>query len=275
MTFQEEGEAGKKKEDVRENAKSRRRLTNLENPLSESEEIHERFKRVANEVLSSHSQYARLQLAELEAKMLWLAWRGDDDYLIWHSGSVAGRESSWKICDHRNIERILKESRSREEFRPITEVFSEQVLASLITQIHSFSTEMSKEDERRGRSEAARELEIMVERIYESSPIPEQRSVRILGAMSLVQEGWTLRVRSPLSQKNKYLSRWVIELSRNDLVFKAYPKLNEATASSEDSSSPSLKAIRGYISFVRHKERLEQQRKKRLGILRWLSTQRD
>jgi hypothetical protein len=195
--------------------------------------------------------------------MLWLAWRGSDEYIIRHSGNVEAIESSWRMCSYREVENILEHSRSREEFRPIGEQFSEASLASLIQQLHEYTLR-----KRKSSSSEDSALEVFTEKIIES-PM-ERKDVEILSSMTMVQQGWTLVIRWP-TRENKFLFRRVIELSNESLVFQSYTSLNVDT----QVQNPSLAATRGYIRFAKRKDRLEQQRKRRLGILRWLSTQRD
>jgi hypothetical protein len=226
--------------------------------------IHNDFVCRANQVFATNSPNHRQKLAESEALMLWLVWRGSDEYIIRHSGNVEAMESSWRICPYREVANILEHARSKEEFRPVAEEFSQASLASIIQQIHKFT--LKKGTLNIGPNNSA--IEVFAEKISQS-PI-ERKDTEILSAMTLVEQGWTLVVRWPIKD-NKLLFARIIELSSNRLLFQNYTSLD----SDASVQNPSLVATRGYIKFAKHKDRLEQQRKRRLGIVRWLSTQRE
>lgn len=217
----------------------------------------------AAQIFATNSPTNRERLAEKDAFMLWLAWRGSDEYLVRHSGNVEAVESSWRMCSYKEIGNILEHSRSRkEEFRPMGEKFSEASLASIIQQLREYSLPSSTN------SVEDSGPEVFAEKIAESTI--ERKETEILSSMTLVQQEWNLVIRWS-AKDNKPLFRKIIELSSERLVFQNYANLNIETPA----QNPCLSATRGYIRFAKRKDRLEQQRKRRLGILRWLSTQRD
>ncbi|MCL5068925.1 MAG: hypothetical protein M1368_11335 [Thaumarchaeota archaeon] len=240
-----------------------------ENTLHKStEDFHgyplEEFKRMANHVFSTNSSAKRVHFAESEAFMLWLAWRGSNEYLVRHSGYVDGLESSWKICSHIVVGEILENAKHREEFRPITEEFAEEILASLVMQVQEFCVKNRLTSVGNSTSD---DVQIFVEKRGDSL---ERKSIEVLSAMSLIQQGWKLTIRWPLKDNNMIFQR-TIQLSQNCLLLINYQKLSNA----ESTYPPSVAATRGYIRFAKRRDRLEQQRKNRLGVLRWLATQRE
>jgi hypothetical protein len=236
-----------------------------------SHESREEFVKKANKVFSRNSASKRVQLAEAEASMLWMAWRGSDDYLFRHSGQVDGLQFSWQICFFKDIKHVLEESQSREEFRPITEEFSEPILASIVRQVHGYCVQRTQQSSGQGqKATTSSEAEVFVEKLVAS--LPERKRVEILSSMSLIQDGWTLVIRWPLKEASLLFPR-AIELSRSRLVLQNYPKLIVAKA--QPAENPSLTAARGYLRFAKQKDKQEGARKRRLGVLRWLSTQRD
>ncbi|MDG6905594.1 MAG: hypothetical protein JRN20_07410 [Nitrososphaerota archaeon] len=234
--------------------------------------VNKKFVETAGKVFSRNSPDRRVRIAETEAQMLWLAWRGSDEYLVRHSGNVSGLQSSWQICFYKDISRILEQSQSREEFRPMAEEFSEPVMASIINQINEFCSKRNQLSLRESPKMSAicSEPEVFVEKMSEAN-LPERVRVEILSSMSLIQAGCTLFIRWPM-KKAKLLFPKAIEVSAKRLVLQNYPSLMSANTDLED---PSLTAIRGYLRFAKQKDRLEGQRKRRLGVLRWLSTQRE
>lgn len=248
-----------------------RSSTVLESPPESWQNVRKEFGRTAGRVFSRNSNIKRLHLAETEAQMLWLAWRGSDEYLFRHFGNMGGLELSWQICYFKDISRILCASQTREEFRPLTEEFSEPVLASLINQINNFCREgKGQGSDIHGSLAISNNPDIFVEKVSESA-ILDRKETEILSAMSLIQEGYTLFIRWSMKEAKVLFPR-AIELSLQRLVLQNNPKL---TSLREHSDNPSLTATRGYLRFVRQKDRLEGQRKRRLGVLRWLSTQRE
>lgn len=221
---------------------------------------------MANHVFSRNVSKNREVLAQREAFMLWLAWRGSDDYLIRHFGDVDGQERSWQLCHQRTILTLMMGSQSREEFRPLNDEFSEPILASIINQVDEYCKKVK--DIPKSDDSTLADPEIVLENV--SEPFSEKRKAEILSSMSMIQEGWTLNIRWPM-RNFRVLSPRFIELSRWRLVMQNNPKL----CVKDQILDPSVLATKGYLQFVRRKDRLESQRKRRLGILRWLSTQRD
>lgn len=235
-----------------------------------SRNLNQKFVKMSNQVFSRNSSSKRAQLAKAEALMLWMAWRGSDEYLFRHAGQVDGIQFSWQICSYKDIKRILQESQSSEEFRPMTEEFSEPILASIVRQVHDYARNIQQSLSQNQRTTTSSEAEVFVEKSIES--LPERKNVEILSSMSLIQDGWTLEIRWPLKEANFLFPR-AIELSRSSLVLQNHPRL--ISANTQPAENPSLTATRGYLRFAKQKDRQEGARKRRLGVLRWLSTQRD
>lgn len=239
--------------------------------LSSAKEVQMEFEKTVGRVFSRNASGRRIKIAEREAQMLWLAWRGSDNYLFRHSGNVDGLEFSWQICHHRQIAQIFAESQSSEEFKPITGEFPEPILASIINQVNRFCEQRVKQSSNDLQiATISNEPHVFVEKLSESA-FPERRKTEILSSMSLIQDGWTLYIRWSMKEADFLFPR-VIEVSQSRLVLLNYPRIIANQGIAKD---PSLNATRGYLRFARHKDRLEGQRKRKMGVLRWLSTQRD
>ncbi len=239
--------------------------------LSSAKDIQMEFEMTLGRVFSRNAPARRSEIAQREAQMLWLAWRGSDNYLFRHSGDVDGLEFSWQICHHKQIAQIFAESQSSEEFRPITGEFPEPILASIINQVNEFCEQRVKQSPNDLKvATISKEPDVLVERLNESV-FPERKKTEILSSMSLIQDGWTLYIRWPMKEVDFLFPR-VIEISQSRLVLLNYLRIIASQGITKD---PSLNATRGYLRFARQKERLEGQRKRKMGVLRWLSTQRD
>jgi hypothetical protein len=65
-----------------------------------------------------------------DAKMMWLAWRGDDRFVQVHLSDQVGLESSWRFCKYTEVPSLV-ERYKYVEARPMRSPFTEHVLASL------------------------------------------------------------------------------------------------------------------------------------------------
>ncbi len=82
----------------------------------------------AREVFAGYSD--PYEKACRDAKMMWLAWRGDDRYLQVHRVNQGGRESAWQFCEYIEIPLLIERCKGLEA-RPIGALFSDRVLAFL------------------------------------------------------------------------------------------------------------------------------------------------
>jgi hypothetical protein len=65
-----------------------------------------------------------------DAKMMWLAWRGDERFVQVHASDLPGLESSWRFYEYTETERLVERFR-HVEVRPIAPPFADHVLAFL------------------------------------------------------------------------------------------------------------------------------------------------
>ncbi len=97
--------------------------------VSYSEGVSECFRERAEKVFASFND--PYDVAVQDAKMMWLAWRGDDRFVQVHLSDRAGSGSSWRFCQYEEIPGLTELHRYLEA-RPLQHAFSDHVVASLV-----------------------------------------------------------------------------------------------------------------------------------------------
>lgn len=95
---------------------------------SRSAERDERFAERAREVFAGYKDCC--EKADRDARMMWLAWLGDDRYLQVHRSNQAGRESAWQFCEYTEIPLLVERCKSVEA-RPLSAPFTDRIIAFL------------------------------------------------------------------------------------------------------------------------------------------------
>jgi hypothetical protein len=196
----------------------------------------------AREVFGSHGKSQRL--AEAEAIRLWLAWRGDQSYLVVHLGSRAVREGSWRVVRYTEIPG-LSEEHNFIEARGFGRDLPEYVLARFI---QFFVREVNRVPGARVTAEG-----------IEESPGPVHVGHEIADeAYGYLKAGKVLTARWPGNGAPGLYAR-ILVLSKDAVQDSRYPALAEVMGSHRESD-------RGFTKFL---ERAEAKRQK--SWVKWVT----
>jgi hypothetical protein len=221
-------------------AAGRRRVEKLVIPPTS---IETDFMNMAAKVFAQHSDPCAKAVEE--AKMLWLAWRGDEKYVEVYLGDQVGRQSAWRFYEYHELPEMIRHYR-HVEVRPMYPPFADHVLAFLVVLLQ-------QEVETRGRA-----------KIYSRSSDP-----RVLGFVETeiddaaiydrVKEG--AEVIADWSRKpGDVLKTRSISLSPEHFSFFDYVKAGDKTP---------LNA-RGFIYVFKKQDRAAAKRKHRQSAVRWI-----
>lgn len=179
-----------------------------------------------------------------DAKMMWLAWRGDDRFVQARLGDQTGNESSWRFCEYKDAE-FLIERFGLVEIRPMRRPFADHVLAFLSVLLQR------KVAERRGAvvyavpSEAPMQGTMRVEAKIEEAYIRAKDGFEVIADWPR-EPGGVLKSRS-------------ISLSKDQFLFTEFVRANGGRQPRSH----------GFVYMLSSKERASARLRKR-DLIRWI-----
>ena len=207
------------------------------------QDIREDFIRRAEQVFAQYGDPAERALED--ARMMWLAWRGDERYLEVYLGDQVGRQSSWQFCEYHDVPEMIRHHKYV-EVRPMYAPFADHVLAFLVVLLQREV----------GKSPGAE--------VYSRSTDPNvlgfvERRVDCSRAYDVVKEGaevvadWTRRPGEVLKTRS-------MSISSDHFSFFDYVKKRDKTPINS----------RGFIYVFKKQDRKAAKRKQRQSPVRWI-----
>ncbi len=208
-------------------------------------DLEKKFEEYARRVYNQFK--SPMQSATDEAKMLWLAWRGNEDYLICCLGKETGKESVWRVI-HYSMIPDLCEKYNHIEVRSLNESFADYILAFI-------SRFLTAESDKLGGAETVIQMAPSLEHGRGQTVAIDQREL-----FAHISKGEEVSVRWH-SQKAPTLFSKVISLSPSTFRCLKYPKL--------DAPMKTLRISNNFMRFFKRDESSSRRRRRR-SLTRWV-----
>lgn len=212
-------------------------------PEDRSPTIEKDFESTSRRVFAQYTDpYSK---AAEEARMLWLAWRGDEKYVEVYLGDQAGRQSSWQFCDYHDLPGMIRRYK-HVEARPVYAPFADHVLAFLVV---LFQREV-------GKSPGAD--------VYSRSSDPKiigfvDKKIDCSVAYDVAKDGSEV-VADWARRPGDVLKTRTMSVSPDRFSFFDYTRVGDKTPL----------ASRGFIYVFKKQDRLAARRKNRQSAVRWI-----
>lgn len=192
---------------------------------------------------------SREQIALNEARMLWLAWRGNEDYLTVHIASEKGKESAWQIIPYCKLPYFFDKYESVEA-RTFGNDFDDHIVTFLYNYIRN---EMDK---------AA--VELYAEPNYEeigNPSVPVHVRIEAIDLFDNIKSKKIIVIKWPSNETPELFSR-ILVLSATSIKNSKFPGL-------EKKFDPRQMGGKGFMKFIKREELSSRRRRKRF-LIRWV-----
>jgi len=179
-----------------------------------------------------------------DAKMMWLAWRGDERFVQVHLSGQPGFESSWRFSDYAEIDDLVERFK-HVEVRPVHSPFADHVLAHLTILM-----------QRRVAGQSGARI-YTLPTIASAQGISEKEAV-IEDAYKYAKEGLEV-VADWLKEPNGFLKSKSISLTSDHFLYTDFVNPKGRGRSS----------ARGFMFMLSAKERASARRRKR-SLIKWI-----
>lgn len=179
-----------------------------------------------------------------DAKMMWLAWRGDERFVQVHLGDQLGFESSWRFSDYAEIDDLVERFK-HVEVRPVHSPFADHVLAHLTILM-----------QRRVAGQSGARI-YTLPTIASAQGISEKEAV-IEGAYKYAKEGLEV-VADWLKEPNGFLKSMSISLTSDHFLYTDFV----------NPGSHRLSRAKGFMYVLSAKERASARRRRR-SLIKWI-----